>query len=220
MKNKGLAFGISTIIIVAIYFIGSSLYKESVKEDLSFLAQESSEIFMRDYSPRYGEKSAKVFLTEFLDPECESCRKLYPNIKALLKEYKGKVQLVVRYAPFHGNSMTAIKALEAARIQGKYWESLSKLFHYQPLWGDHHHPKIELIYSYLEELGLDMAKLRTDMSSEEIARRIRQDQDDLKTLGVRATPTFFVNGKPLQKFGYSYLRDLIESEVKLQYSND
>src|SRR5690606_28131327 len=119
--------------------------------------------FVREYSPRFGSENAKVILTEFLDPECESCRAFYPVVKSLLSEFGDKVQLVVRYAPFHQNSRVAIKALEAARFQGKYWESLELLFFHQPQWGDHHNPRPELIFEFLSQLGLNMEQLKSDM---------------------------------------------------------
>ena len=175
MKNKYALFIGSGVGLVVLFSIFTYLYQESRKEALSFLAKENAEVFVRDYSPKYGEKNAKVFLTEFLDPECESCRQLYPEVKAILEEFKGKVQLVVRYAPFHGNSVTAIKALEAARMQGKYWEALELLFHYQPMWGSHHAPKPELIFEYLPKLGLDMEKLSQDMLNPALEKNIQQD---------------------------------------------
>ena len=217
MKSNMKLYAISGLALVALFFATSMLYKNSQKEELSFLAKESSEVFIRDYSPRYGDKEARVCLVEFLDPECESCRVFYPQIKSLLKEFDGKVQLIVRYAPFHRNSKIAIRALEAARIQGKYWESLAMLFHYQPYWGNHHNPKPKLIFEYLSKLGLNMDKLRSDMQSPQIEKIIEQDQKDLKTLNVRGTPTFFVNGKTPEKFGIEYLRKAIQEGISKMY---
>ena len=157
------------------------------------------------------------FLIEFLDPECESCRAFYPHVKELIKEFEGKVQLVVRYAAFHGNSKIAIRALEAAKKQGKYWEALSLLFERQPEWGSHHHPRIDLIFEFLPSVGLDIKKLKEDMKDPNIDEIIKIDSEDLKTLGVRSTPTFFVNGKTPAGFGYAYLKELINGEIKRVY---
>jgi len=55
--------------------------------------------------------------------------------------------------------------------------------------------------------------LRDDMKKPEIDAIIKQDIADSKTLGVTKTPQFFVNGKPLIKFGYKELQELIESEL-------
>lgn len=217
MKNKIMIFAVSIAVLVAAFSFATMKYNEKQQEQTSFLANKFFEVFVRDYSPRYGAEEAKVFLTEYLDPECESCRKFYPEVKSLLKEFEGKVQLVVRYAPFHKNSKVAIKALEAARMQGKYWESMEYLFEKQPEWGNHHNPRPELIFVFLEELGLDMKKLKNDMESPKINLMIQQDMEDLQVLNVRGTPSFYVNGKPLAKFGIPGLRELLKQEVDKLY---
>ena len=43
---------------------------------------------------------------------------------------------------------------------------------------------------------------------------LHQDAVDIRTLGVRQTPTFFVNGKPLLGFGGSQLYELVRMEVE------
>ena len=165
MKGKLGLFISSSIILISAFAIGVKIYQDQKEEKLTFLSKSENQIFAREYSPRYGNPEAKVVITEFLDPECETCREFYPLVKTLMKEYDKKVQLVIRYAPFHGNSKIAVRALEAARLQGKYWQAIEMLYHYQPEWGDHHNPRIELIFDYLEKLGLDMKKLRSDMKT-------------------------------------------------------
>ena len=160
MNNKAYFYIGTTALVLAFFIIGASLYKDSQEKELSFLAKQKAELFIRDYSPHYGNPDAKVYLVEFLDPECESCRAFYTHVKALLAEFKDKVQIVVRYDPFHGNSKEAIRALEASKKQGKYWEAIEHLFDTQPKWGSHHHPKIELIYEFLPEVGVDIVKLK------------------------------------------------------------
>ena len=220
MLNKTQKIIIATAVVLIGAFIGGTIaYKSEQTKQASFIATENSERFVRDYSPRYGAKDAKVFLVEFLDPECESCRAFYPRIKNLLAEFPGKVQLVIRYAPFHGNSKIAIAALEAARAQGKYWEALELLFHYQPQWGSHHNPKPELIFEYLPKIGLDMGKLNLDMKDPKIQKIIEQDSEDLRALNVRGTPSLYVNGRTPEKFGMEPLRELIKEEIKKHYGN-
>ena len=62
-----------------------------------------------------------------------------------------------------------------------------------------------------------MKKLKEDMKDPAIKEIIEQDTKDLRTIGVRATPTFFVNGRPLEKFGFNFLKDLIQDEVQKNY---
>ncbi len=218
MKNKKYLFIGAGLFLVLSFVLGTSFYKNYESKRLGFLAQGNASLFVRDYSPQYGSRDAKVFITEFLDPECESCRSFHPQVKQLLEEYKGKVKLVVRYAAFHKNSKIAIAVLEASRKQGKYWESLDLLFKYQPRWGNHHNPQPNLIFDYLPEIGINVEQLRKDMEDPQIQKIIDQDASDLKELKVRGTPTFFVNGKPLQGFGLQFLREAIELEVKKSYT--
>ena len=217
MSNKVYFYIGATALILGLFLLGTKVYKDSQQEKLSFIADQNAEVFVRDYSPRYGNKDAKIYLIEFLDPECESCRAFYPHVKELINEYDGKLQLVVRYAPFHGNSKIAIAALEAARKQNKYWEALELLFKRQPEWGSHHHPRIDLIYQFLPIVGIDIKKLKQDMKDSSINEIIAQDLEDLKKLGVRATPTFFVNGRVPAGFGYAHLKELIDEEISRLY---
>lgn len=218
MKNKLIAVIGAVVVLVALFVIGSTIYKNSEKDRLGFLAQDNAKMFFPDYAPVYGDKDAKVIITEFLDPECESCRMFYPKVKELLKMYAGKVKLVVRYAAFHKNSKHAIKVLEATRKQNKYWESLGLLFDYQPGWANHHNPQPLLVFKYLGEIGLDIDKLKKDMLDPAIDKIIEQDAKDMQSLKVRGTPTFFVNGQALEKFGIGYLYSAIKKEVDKQYT--
>lgn len=217
MKNKTLIIASTAIALIVIFAVAVGVYKSNETKRLGFLAQENSKLFIREHSPRLGSENAKIHLIEFIDPECESCRHFYPQVKEILKDYKDKVRLIIRYVPFHKNSKIAIAALEASRKQGKYWESIELLFKYQPAWGNHHNPQPHLIFEYLPEVGVDVVKLREDMKSPHIQELIAQDLADSKKLNVRGTPTFFVNGKALENFGIKYLRQAIESEAQRLY---
>ena len=80
--------------------------------------------WFRPHSPVFGNPAAKVTIVEFFDPSCETCRAFYPIVKGIVTSSFGQVRLVVRYAPLHKGSDTAVKILEAARQQGKYWEAV------------------------------------------------------------------------------------------------
>lgn len=216
MKNK-MSLIIGTVaLVIAFFLIGVKIYKNQEAERLGFMAKENFEAFVPEYAPRLGAPDAKVYLVEFLDPECESCREFYPFVKMIMDEHPGKVQLVVRYAPFHGNSKFIIKVLEASRKQGKYWEALETLFRYQPYWGSHHHPQPELVWKYLPEAGVNIEQVRADMNDPAIDSMIEKEVKAVQTLGVRGTPTFFVNGKPLESFGVEQLRTLVRETVEQQ----
>ncbi len=58
-----------------------------------------------------------------------------------------------------------------------------------------------------------MAKARADAESPAIAAALQRDIADMKALGVKATPGFFVNGRPLTDFGAVQLRALVDEEL-------
>jgi protein-disulfide isomerase len=213
VKNKIILIVVVFFTLISLFFIGRTFYQQNKTEEAASLAQRDFKKFVPDYAPKLGTSTPEVYLIEFLDPECESCREFYPYVKMLLEEFDGRIQLVVRYAPFHPNSVMVIKILEAARKQGKYWETLETLFRYQPQWGSHHDPKPDLIWNYLPEAGVDIARIKSDMNDPEIEKMIENEKRDLQDLGVKATPQFFVNGEPLQVFGVEPLRDLIKQKL-------
>ena len=51
------------------------------------------------------------------------------------------------------------------------------------------------------------------MTAPELQQAIAQDMADANTLGVSQTPEYFVNGKPLPDFGFTQLKQLVESEL-------
>ncbi len=206
--------GIALMSLATVYLVATKLYRTEEAQKLEVMATADMERFVPKHAPKLGTTTPKVYLVEFLDPECESCREFYPFVKSLLKDYDGKLQLVVRYAPFHPNSRLAIRILEASRKQEKFWETLEVLFKHQPEWGSHHAPRPELLWSFLPEAGVDVERVKADIMDPDIERNLERDVADLNALGVRGTPTFFVNGKPLEVFGQEPLRQLIEQELK------
>ena len=134
-----------------------------------------------------------------------------------LNSFPGRIRIVIRYAPFHQGADKVVQILEAARMQGKYWETLELLYKHQSEWTSHHKVQLHRVWPLLSEVGLDVERLRTDVKAPRIARIIEQDLADARALGVRKTPGFFVNGRPLEPFGAQPLAALIKAEIAAQY---
>jgi protein-disulfide isomerase len=174
----------------------------------------AAEKLVRDHSPVKGNPAAPVTIVEFLDPECEACRALHPIVKTLLDEYQGQVRLVIRYMPFHGNSLYAAAALEEAREAGKFERALDVLFERQPEWGDHGRPRPDLIPEILQTIGMDPGALGYDSIVPKHKWKVELDYADGMSAGVRYTPTFFVNGEMISEIGYEPLKKAIEKALR------
>lgn len=135
----------------------------------------------------------------------------------MMADHPGKIKLVLRYAPFHDGADGFVKILEAAGKQGKYWETLEVMFKTQGVWASHSNYQPERLWKFLPQAGLDIDRLKQDMKDPELDKIIAQDLADAKTLNVRKTPGFFVNGIPLDPFGSKQLIRLITSELDKKY---
>jgi protein-disulfide isomerase len=84
----------------------------------------------------------------------------------------------------------------------------------QPNWADHGRPNIAVAWAVAGSVGLDVDAARKLGATQAITDVLTQDMADVRAAGVRQTPTFFVNGKPLPSFGIKQLEQLVQSEVE------
>jgi protein-disulfide isomerase len=212
--NKQWIVVASVVAVVVAFIAGAVVFKGRETQQVSQAAQSNSDALVRASSPVFGNPAAKVTIVEFFDPACETCRAFYPLVKTIVNSSFGQVRLVVRHAPLHQGSDTAVKILEAARMQGQYWPAVERALAGQPQWAAHGNARPELIWDLITDLGLDMAKARADADSPAVAQLLAQDIADMKALKVDRTPGFFVNGTPLRDFGEAQLRALVDQEIK------
>ena len=69
----------------------------------------------------------------------------------------------------------------------------------------------------LNSLDLDQDRLATDKNSPGVIAAVQKDIQDGQALNVRATPEFFVNGKPMPSFGYEELNQLVIDAIADAY---
>ena len=213
MNRKWIVLGTAVAVVVA-FVAGAMVFTSRSNQEAQQVAQTNSDALIRPHSPIFGNPAAKVTIVEFFDPSCETCRAFYPIVKRMINASFGQVRLVVRYAPLHEGSDEAVKILEAARQQGKYWEALERALAAQPQWASHDNPQPAMIWDLIGDIGLDMAKAKADAQGPAIDQLLRQDVADMQALKVNRTPGFFVNGTPLRQFGEAELKALVEQELK------
>src|SRR5512139_434471 len=87
----------------------------------------TAESLEREHAATAGNRDAKVHIVEFLDPACETCREFYPVVKKMLADHPDQIRLSVRLVAFHKGSDFVVKALEASKKQGKFWQVLERV---------------------------------------------------------------------------------------------
>lgn len=143
-----------------------------------------------------GAMNAQVAIVEFTDFQCPACSKAFVVVESLLKKYGAKVSLEHKHFPLtmHANAMKASIFAECANSQGKFWPMHDVLFKSQTSWERMPDPS-----KYFTELavglGLDGAELSTCVAKGEAENRVAADQQEGSKMGVRATPTFLIDGE-------------------------
>ena len=126
-----------------------------------------------------------------------------------MEKYPNDVKLVIKHFPLssHKFARPAAKAAMAAHKQGKFWEFHAKLFqNYRSL----NEQKVQEIAT---ELELDMEKFAADRKSPEINALIERDLRNGAAIGVRGTPTIFLNGKRVKNRSMQAFQQMIEAEL-------
>ncbi|MEO1022199.1 MAG: thioredoxin domain-containing protein [Bacteroidota bacterium] len=143
--------------------------------------------------------TAPITLTKYSDYQCPAC-KYFGDVVSELKEMYGD-QLVVEYKHYplnmHQYAQLAARTVEAARVQGKGQEMHQMVFDGQAVWS-RGNAEVTFI-NYANELKLDIDQFKTDMNSADMQRIVMADKRDGRNLGVSSTPTFFLNGKKIEK---------------------
>lgn len=209
---------ISAGLLLLLTFLGATLYFKAERAgEAERLAMENRAGLTREHAPSLGPADAKVRIVEFLDPACGTCKRFYPFVKDMLVAHPERIHLTLRYAPFHENAEQVAALLLAAARQGRHWETLEALLNAQDDWVENHVVQVDKVWRHLDGLGLDLARLKADMADAAIARQIEQDLADARSLGVKKTPEFFVNGKPLPSFGFEQLKTLVDEALARAY---
>jgi NhaA family Na+:H+ antiporter len=150
-----------------------------------------------------GPADARVTVVEYADVECPYCQRVEPVLRSLL-EQRDDVRLVYRHFPLvdpHPHAYSAALALEAAAVQGRFWELHDLLFD-RKLLGR------KGIAAAAQELGLEPDGLLRPVS-EKWDPKVRDDYDSGVASGVEGTPALFVNGVRFQ--GGPSLRRVLEA---------
>ena len=189
------------VIGIALTTLGSGtlLYRakrqqlKNIPESESVLAKTNT-----DSAHIRGNPDAPVTLEEFGDFQCPPCGKFSEFVEELLKEYNSRLRLVFRNFPLsgHEHAREAALAAEAAGLQGKFWEMHDTLYREQETWTKAPNVR-ELFESYAGTIGLDVNQFKKDMDGDKARERVDSDRALADFLGVKATPTLFINNRPV-----------------------
>lgn len=162
-------------------------------------------------APSKGPADAKVVMAEFADFQCPACGAARPLIEEALKKHASEVRLVFKHFPLsiHENAEKAARAAVSAGRQNKFWEMHEALFVNQQKLDS------ETIQGLAKGIGLDMKHFLADWDSEAVADVVARDRKQGEALGLKSTPSLFINGRPFVPGGGEFADDL-DSWINLE----
>lgn len=165
-----------------------------------------------DLDQTKGSSDFPITLVEYSDFQCPACAYFFALTKEFEKEFGKNVRFVYRHFPLrriHSQAQLAAQAAEAAGKQGRFWEMHDVLFEKQGEWAGQSRAE-EFFISYASQMGLDTEQFANDLYSDEIIKKVENDYQSALRSNIKATPTFFVNGKQIEPAeSYEEFKDLV-----------
>ncbi|MBL7714674.1 MAG: DsbA family protein [Bdellovibrionales bacterium] len=165
-------------------------------------------------SPILGSKDAPVTIIEYSDFQCPYCSKAAMTVNQIKKKFGGKVKVVFKHfpLPIHREARPASEASMCVHDQNpdKFWKYHDLLFANQDKFDE------ASLEKFAKDAGVNVDKFKDCFKSGKFRETVQKDYMDGDKLGVKSTPTFFVNGQlvsgaqPIEVFS-----DVIEEEIAL-----
>lgn len=171
-----------------------------------------------------GSPTALVTVEEFADFQCPTCASVHTLMKQINSLYGGRIQFIYRNFPLtqmHDKAFDAAVAAEAAGAQGKYWDMQNLLFTNQQTWASS--PEYRTLFEgYAQEVGLDVEQFKSDVLKLTTKSRVDADMQRGRAIGVNATPSLYINGKPVpfNQMSVEGISGIIDYELKIAQSQN
>lgn len=169
------------------------------------------------YHPRQctsNPRKAKVVVAAFSEFQCPFCTFVLPWLRKIVPRFGTRVALCYLHFPTSVHGKTAVlssRAAVAAGLQGKFWPMHDILYKNRRRQAPHQLEK------YARGLGLNISKWKADRDSRSTRKLVALDKRAGLRLGVRGTPTLFVNGKRYHgRKDKAELTDRIGEELNLK----
>lgn|GEM_PF-1280841 len=178
--------------------------------------------------PSRGPQNAPIVIETYGDFECSYCARGAVVLRKLEQLYPRDVRVVWRNFPleFHARAQPAANAMFSAYEQGghlAFWRMHDLLFAVQMRSGEAKLEDAEL-GAYATQLGLDAKLVERAINENRYAARISKDIERGRVSGVRATPTFVINGfvieglVPLEVLQHAVEALLRQRQERLQHA--
>jgi protein-disulfide isomerase/uncharacterized membrane protein len=205
-------FGLAGILGIRWHFVGDR--EERVAKIMESLSQQRPVTVALENSPRLGPENPKVTIVEFSDFRCPYCKEFASALKMVQKRYSRDLALYFKHypldnlcnpymqRPFHPEACKLAQIGVCVERSGKFWEMDEALFNSGK-------PTDASLRKALEARGLNPEDIYSCSEEPWTRDRVMEDIQEGRKLGVRATPTMFINGYRLEGAFDSYTLSLL-----------
>ena len=152
-----------------------------------------------------GPKNAENTIIEFMDYFCGYCKKIHPELMELAKKRDDTRIIFLQHPVLSESSKVIAEMVIAATYQNKGFEFHNELFLIN---GSINQEKLEQV---VNKVGLDILKLRIDITKDEVKNIVRLSSFLANGAGARGTPTIFVNDEFVPGYiSYQQIKSLLK----------
>jgi protein-disulfide isomerase len=174
------------IVLEALDALRTREAKAREEQALRMLTERREELLRDPASPVGGNPQGDVTIVEFFDYQCGYCKTVHGTMKDLLASDE-RIRKVYKEFPILGpGSVIASRAALASRAQGRYLAFHDALMEARGAMNE------ETVLRIARSVGLDVDRLRRDMSAPEVERAIRANMALAQALGIQGTPAFVI----------------------------
>jgi protein-disulfide isomerase len=169
----------------------AKMEKEQAEKLKSFIAENAKDLYRHPDSAVAGNPNGDITVVEFFDYNCGYCKRAFGDIAELVEKDKN-IRVVFAELPIIRDESEPVSRIAlAARLQGKYWEVHRELIGLKGLVNEAAALKVA------EKLGLDMAKLKTDMNSDAVKGELERVKTMARKMGINGTPHFIIGDRSI-----------------------
>ena len=178
------------------------------------------EIPVGEADPRLGPENAPMQMVVFSSFQCPGCQTFAHTMSHLREDFDGQLTIIFKHFPLgkacnpdlkadlHPQACAAARAAEAAQRQGKFWAFHDAMFTEKLGVTD------QTLERIAEKIGIDVDQFNTDRAGDATVAKVKTDIELGNRLGLDATPTVFLNGRPVDVLSLEALEPLIRHELE------
>lgn len=190
-----------TVVGVGVLLSNTQTLRDSALQDAASRQRKVVSSIPLSSLPARGDANAPVTVVEFADFQCPACGTFYSTMEpALLKDYvdTGKVKFLFHDFPLsqHANAVPAAEAARCAGDQNAFWPMHDQLYATQAQWENSTEPNV-FFAGLADGLKLDRNAFAECVNSGKYTAAVKASYDASLKAGVNQTPTFTIDGQPL-----------------------